>query len=214
MSVIDPDSRQVVTSMGSPWNAVVRIKSMASSGIPRYGTGWLISPSRLVTAGHVIHHKAMLGGLAHSVEVELDGETQAASGWRVHPRWENDSDFALDVGFVELAGPFGTAFSSLDLEVMQPVDLSGPTVIAGYPFHPFESRPRWAKGRVVHWHEGLAYHDVDTSSGQSGGPLLRQGGLVAVGIHTPDTGANALSKALGANVAVPLSTQLIAFLNG
>lgn len=213
MSVIFPDSRQSIPGLVPPWSAVVRVKAMPAVGPARYGTAWFIGPTRLVTAGHVLHHKGMLGGLAHAVELEFAGETLPAGEFYVHPEWTGSKDFTFDVGVIRLHGAPATAFSTLELGAMHPGDLGEQTVIAGYPVQPFEAAPRWAKGHVLRLHAGLLYHDIDTSSGQSGSPLIRKDGQ-AIGVHTRDDDATALSKMLGLNVAVPLTAELIQFLAG
>lgn len=213
MAVIDPDSRQLVPGPSPPWNAVARIKC-ASLGPPCYGTGFFITPTRLVTAGHVLHHTGLLGGMAASVVVELFGTTMAASSWKVHPMWEADQSYVHDVGYIDLHVQPGVVFSLLGLDSLQPSDLHAPSMIVGHPFNSSETSPKWAKGHVVKYHQGLAYHDVDTSKGQSGGPLIRNKMNIAFGIHTRDPDANSLSKELGVNVSVPLSPDLIKFLTG
>lgn len=67
-----------------PWRMICALRITGSNGVRAVGTGWLIGPRTLVTAGHCVHHPD-LGGWAARIEVSAGRETVRSSRTRLSP---------------------------------------------------------------------------------------------------------------------------------
>jgi len=59
------------------------------------GSGTLIEPSWVLTAGHVVD-------IATSLDFILGGVTYTAASWVPHPKWDGDLNRGYDIGLIEL----------------------------------------------------------------------------------------------------------------
>lgn len=178
-----------------PWRAICGLKITAANGKRFIGTGWLISPRTVVTAGHCVYmHNE--GGWASSIEV-IPGLNDAArpygsfssnvlrsvTGWTQGKKRENDYGCIIlpqnqrpgsTVGF------FGFAIRDDSFLNNAALNLSGyPGDKGGNQQWFMAQRPKSLSSRVI-------TYNIDTMGGQSGSPVwvLQNGNRYAVGIHT------------------------------
>lgn len=194
--IIGADDRvRVNPTTAYPWRAICGLRIRAANGANYIGTGWMISPRTVITAGHCVFlHDA--GGWARSIEVIPalnDGSRphgshtgtmlRSVTGWTQGKNREND------YGAIILppnnrpgvqTGTFG--FAVRDDAFLRNALLN----LSGYPgdkggaqqwFHAL--KPKAISSRVINY-------DIDTMGGQSGSPVwvLQNGQRYAVGIHT------------------------------
>jgi len=195
-NVIGVDNRvRINPTTGYPWRAICALRIRTSTGNNYIGTGWLISPRTVITAGHCVYmHNE--GGWAQSIEVipALNDSTQpyssgSSSRFRSTAGWTRDKNRDFDYGAIILptayrpgdtVGFFGyTARTDADL-LSKTLNLSGYPADKGGNTQWFHARaPKAVAGRTI-------TYDIDTFGGQSGAPvwILENGSRYCVGIHT------------------------------
>jgi V8-like Glu-specific endopeptidase len=197
--VIGTDDRvQVINTREVPWKRIVQLTITAGNGRKFLGSGALIGPRTIITAGHCVYMSTQ-GGYVREIQCTpgRNGDqkpygTMNASrvwtvrGWTVHHH--RDCDFAA----VILPRPFQASdlgsfgFANFgDLELM-----SSRLNLSGYP----GDKPlgtQWYHGRVGKSVTSTrVYYDIDSMGGQSGSPVwVRRpdGRRYMVAVHT--TGA-------------------------
>lgn len=194
--VIGVDNRvKVQNTTIFPWRAICSLRIQAANGQRFIGTGWLISPRTVITAGHCVFlHDA--GGWARSIEVipGLNGTARpfgshVGTSLRSTTGWTQGKNRNFDYGAIILpqghrpgaqTGTFG--FAARDDAFLRAAALN----LSGYPgdkggltqwFH--AQRAKSVSDRVI-------TYDIDTAGGQSGAPVwvLQNGVRTAVGVHT------------------------------
>ena len=163
------------------------------AGMIGIGTGWLIAPTVVITAGHCVYD----GGWNTKMTVfpgidDSDSSPVSARAIRMEAvdGWTNSSADNCDFGAIFLDRPLTTGkfdfaeFSETDLEQMV-------VNVAGYP----SDRPQrtmWMQsGRMLDADDAFLYYKMDTHGGQSGCPvILWEDGndFTVVGIHTGNIG--------------------------
>lgn len=196
--VIGADDRvQIGNTAIPPWSGVCHLSITAKNGARFIGTGWLISPRCVITAGHCVFIKSA-GGWASSIEVSAGRSggsfpfgKVASSRLSAFPRWVSDTDRNFDCGCIILPRPFKSQTVSAP-SVFKYAAKSEAAIkaralnLAGYPGD---------KGGITQWFHARAAqnvlpsiitYDIDTAGGQSGSPVwhLENGVRTAVGIHT------------------------------
>ncbi len=194
--IIGRDDRvQVRNTRGVPFRAICQLLIEAKNGRRYIGTGWLVSPRTLITAGHNIFlHNA--GGWAKSVTVTPGlfgtskpfGSVKTASfrsviGWVRNRRADSDygaillpRNARLNIGnqYFQLAEATASRIRGKYLN------------ISGYPGDK-GGRHQWFHARPVRrLSNRRIYYTIDTMGGQSGSPVWikeRNGVWTAVGIH-------------------------------
>ncbi len=202
----DDDRTPVPDPTEIPYRRICQIsyrtpRANSSRTTPRRGTGWLIGPRTLLTAGHVILD------LSNRDDPELlstdfriapgrtgkgsDGDAVPYGLYRAarlsaHPRWLSDCDPEFDIGCIHLDRPVPGRVGYWGFAAFDDAALEGAEVnIAGYPVEgPPEDPdgppiPIKHNGMKAFWHRNRIgrvtpqrlYYDVDTSSGQSGAPV-------------------------------------------
>jgi V8-like Glu-specific endopeptidase len=194
--IIGADNRvRVFATTAYPWRAICSLKITAKDNSRWIGTGWLVAPRTLMTAGHCVYLHD-LGGWAKSIEV-IPGLNEAArpfgsfitSNLRSVNGWTNSKNRDYDYGAIILpqnsrpgdrTGYFGFGVKS-DAYLMSSV-----LNLAGYPGDKggnqqwfMALRPKSLSSRVIKY-------DIDTIGGQSGAPVWVKVGNIrtCVGIHT------------------------------
>ena len=163
------------------------------------GTGWLVGPRLVITAGHVVFdpvHKGDPEILSRDFAIAPgrikrgDGPDAAPYGLfgaarlSAHPRWLSDCDPDYDIGCIHLDRPVPGAVGHWTFAAFDDAALVGAEVnLAGYPvIGPPEGDspvPIPHNGMKAFWHRNRIdrvtpqrlYYDVDTSGGQSGAPV-------------------------------------------
>lgn len=163
-----------------------------------WGTGFLIGPRHVLTAGHVLHN-ASEGGWAQTIRVVpgQDGNTwwfgSELLTWpnfrqRSTLGWVEDQDIDNDYGLITLNTGF-PALGSFGLLYLSGSNLESSNVnIIGYPGNrgnPPGTQQFGRTGGVTDCDSCLVYYGIDTSRGQSGAGVYRfwNGKRAIVAVH-------------------------------
>lgn len=210
--IIGTDDRiRIASTRVYPWRAICALSITAANGSQFIGTGWLISPRTVVTAGHcVFMHDA--GGWVRSIKViagcnDADEPygTQVGSDFRSVTGWTASKNREYDYGAIILpassrpgdqAGYFGIATRSDAFLMDSALNLSGyPGDKGGRQQWFMAQRPKAVTDRVI-------TYDIDTMGGQSGSPvwILQDGQRYGVGVHTNGSGSGNSATRIGSAV--------------
>lgn len=198
------DRVPVDPATNNPWSGIVSLNIQAAHGGRYIGTGWLIAPRTVITAGHCVYlHdaggwpteitlSAGRNGSSHPYGKRVSSHFSAPSGWIDHSnRAEDYGVIFLDEPFSPVRGetPFIFPFAAKDSG-----DLLGNVLnLSGYP----GGDPLTGKDGTNQYYHGRTAsevtdhtvgYDIDTSGGQSGSPVWLYnpsgGTREVVGIHT------------------------------
>lgn len=204
--VIGPDDRVLISpTTAYPWRAICALRIRTRTGKSYIGTGWLISPRTVITAGHCVYmHNE--GGWAQSIEV-IPGLNVASrpfgsgvSGvFRSVTGWTNSKDRNFDYGAIILpnnyrpgdrTGYFGFANRSDN-------DLNASMLnLSGYPGDKGGNTQWFHARKTLSVTSRTITYDIDTFGGQSGSPVwvLNGANRYAVGIHTNGGSSNSATR--------------------
>jgi glutamyl endopeptidase len=194
--IIGVDSRVRITPTTTfPWRAICALKIKAQNNTNWIGTGWLISPRTVITAGHCVYMHAQ-GGWVKSIKVipAMDGTIQpynscTGTTFRSVVGWVNSKQREYDYGAIILpqncrpgakTGVFG--FGVRTDAYLKAAFLN----LSGYPGDKGGNQ-QWFMGQTTKSVAArVIYYEIDTMGGQSGAPVWVKVGNVrtAVGIHT------------------------------
>lgn len=193
--IIGRDERVRITQTGQiPWRRLCALRILFPSGVTYRGTGFLIGPRAVATAGHCVYLHNQ-GGWARSIEVipGCNGTQRpygqaVATSFRSVGGWVTSKKPESDYGCIILpSGAFGgRSIGSFGLAAFPPqVLLAQTAVLAGYPGDkPFAEM--WGMERRIKTVSSTTLvYDIDTMGGQSGAPVYikRNGNRYVVGIH-------------------------------
>lgn len=194
-SIVDRDDRVRITNTTDiPFRRLCALRITFPSGAVMRGTGFLIGPRAVATAGHCVFYKSQ-GGWAKQIEV-IPGANGTAKPFgsavstmmRSVAGWVNGGDTASDYGCVVLpSGAFsGRNLGSFGFAAFTPAELlAQKAVISGYPGDkPFAEL--WGAGRLLTAVAPTTLrYNTATMGGQSGAPVyvMRNNTRYAVGIH-------------------------------
>ncbi len=198
--IIGADNRvRIFNTTIYPWRAICSLIITANDNSKFYGTGWLVAPRTVITAGHCVFMHDN-GGWAKSIEV-IPGCNGAAkpynsgvsSNLRSVTGWTNSRNRDFDYGAIILpasyrpgdaTGYFGFGVKTDAYLMSSVLNLSGypgdkQTVRRGDQQWFMALKPKSLTSRVI-------TYDIDTMGGQSGAPVWVKVGDVrtCVGIHT------------------------------
>jgi V8-like Glu-specific endopeptidase len=194
--VIGPDNRvRVQNTAIYPWRAICGLRILAANGARYIGTGWLIGPRTVITAGHCVFlHDA--GGWARSIEV-IPGLNDSSRPFGSHTGtalrsvtgWTQSKNRDFDYGAIILppgnrpgaqTGTFGFAVRNDAFLRSAALNLSG------YPGDKGGSQQWFHAQKAKSVSSRVIAYEIDTAGGQSGSPVwvLQNGQRYAVGIHT------------------------------
>lgn len=197
-STLGADERKRVHETDKyPWRTICQLHIFSRTGEQFVGTGWLIGPRTIVTAGHCLY-MAELGGWADRIEVTParngnDRPFSSISTTKFHTvrGWTTDGRPEHDYGVIWLpedqalpeVGTFGYAIFET------PALVGGYVNLAGYPADKDDGTTLWwSARRSLAVDCDVLHYEADTAAGQSGAPVWRldpiSGRRVAVGIHT------------------------------
>lgn len=193
--IIGTDDRLRITPTTQiPWRRICALRITFPSGATYRGSGFLIGPRTVTTAGHCVYLHNQ-GGWARRVEVipGCNGSTRpfgqaVSSSLRSVVGWVTNKKPEYDFGCIVLpSGSFGGSnlgsfgFASFDAAKL----LAQPAVLAGYPGDkPFAEL--WGMARKIKTVTAKTLiYDIDSMGGQSGAPvyIMRNGQRYVVGIH-------------------------------
>jgi glutamyl endopeptidase len=191
----DRERRRHEDTASAPWRAVCYLEIKGSSGKGQ-GTGWMISPDLLVTAGHCIYD-ANYGGDGKATEIvaypgrngnNFPYQPVACVVADAHPSYRAGADPRYDIGILKLSrkvgveiGWFGLAVYDLQLAIKCLVNLGG------YPTSKSPQGSMWKDaGRIESGDQHFFHYYIDTEKGMSGAPVFWSDGRqrLALAVHT------------------------------
>jgi len=196
-SVCDPDERvpEVNTEAG-PWSGVCQLVINMGGGRRAVGTGFLVSPTCVLTAGHCVH-QGESGSFFESVEV-IPGcrgnskpfGSQTSSNLKATDAWKQAGVMAEDYGVIVLPREFGPNENGaipaiLSVAVLSDEALkSGSVYVSGYPADKAFGTQWSDADPVADVKPQRLFYNVDTYGGHSGSPVLFGGSRgPVVGVH-------------------------------
>ncbi len=208
-SIIGADDRVRVTNNEAyPWRCIASLLITASTGAQYVGTGWLVAPRMLLTAGHCVY-MADEGGWVTQIEVipGRDGTQRPfgsaiARDFRSVTGWTQDNDSDYDYGAImlpedkrygEQLGWFGYASRTDEYLRGLTANLSGYPGDGGHPPNQ-EQGSQWFHSRTLAdvLPRQITY-EIDTYGGQSGAPvweMASNGSRYGLAVHTWGTSVN------------------------
>ncbi len=188
----DDDRLRVAVTEQAPWCWICSL--VVTTGDQRWGlgTGWLVGPRTVITAGHCLHTRR--GGWVRQVEVlvgrnegarlsaHVSTDFRSVRGWTEEKSWEYDYGAVILPEPVRVSGSFGCRV--LPDGTLRQLRYAH---VAGYPDDCPPPGALWGSSRSLTEVQarGLLY-PISTFTGQSGGPVFFKQGpeRYVVGIHT------------------------------
>ena len=207
--IIGTDDRVRVTNNELyPWRCICSLLITANTGAQYIGTGWLVSPRLLLTAGHCVFMSDE-GGWVTQIEVipgrdgterpfgsAISREFRSVSGWTQ----DNDSDYdygaimlPADQRFGEQLGWFGYASRADDYLNSLTLNLAGYPGDGGKAPNQVDGTQWYHSRNVKEVLDRQITYEIDTYGGQSGAPvweMASDGSRYGVAIHTWGTSVN------------------------
>ncbi|WP_375758677.1 trypsin-like serine peptidase [Corallococcus exercitus] len=216
LSILGPvDHRRIeLRNTVAPWRRVCALRIDTDNGTFN-GTGWLAGPSTVITAGHCLHNDAF-GGWARQVTVipglswnkRPFGEVVSTRFSCADP-WLQARDRAHDIGAIHLDVPLGEQVGWMKYEAIDPAALTrASAVVSGYPEYAGSYEHLLvAKGLVRTSLDGRLYYEIDTTDGQSGGPVWigDDAAPTVVAVHAYEANATPAEVGPGVNSGVLLT---------
>jgi V8-like Glu-specific endopeptidase len=175
-----------------PWRWICQLFITFPDGGRFVGTGWLIGPRCVMTAGHCVYSRAN-GGWARRIEVVpgMDGASRpfgsaVGTAFRSVTGWTTSADPNFDYGCIILPTPLGNTVGYFGFANLNDASLNGLLANnSGYPADKPSGTQWYNAGRVSSITSRKIYYMLDTYGGQSGSPVWRNlnGQRHAVGIH-------------------------------
>jgi len=203
-----------------PWKAVCALKITAKDNSRWIGTGWLISPRTVITAGHCVYMHDH-GGWAKSIEV-IPGLNDAlrpygsgvSSNLRSVQGWTQSKNRNYDYGAIILPQNFrpGATTGVFGFGVKDDAYLRNSVLnLSGYPGDKGGNQQWFMALRTKSVSARVITYDIDTFGGQSGAPVWIKVGntRTAVGIHT--NGATSVNSAT--RIVLPVFNNLQSWKN-
>lgn len=220
-SIIGADERvRILDTDLSPWRMICALRIRGPSGAQLAGTGWLVGPRTLLTAGHCVHSLELMDGWAASIEVspgrngaETPYGTVTSTSFTSVDLWVQKQDPDFDIGCIHLAEPLGEKVGWFSLAALTPAELQGYLVnVSGYPADRGAGTEQWHhRNRVLRVTDRRVFYDVDTYGGQSGAPVWvyerEDSPPLAVAVHA--YGVAASPTGLEANSAPRLLPEVL-----
>jgi len=191
---------QVFDTTHYPWSANCKLEIKQANGVENRGSGWLIAPRVVITAGHCVHEGK--GGAFHQeikVIPGLNGTIepfghQTSSCFRASEGWISSGVSGVheqDFGAIILEKPFVSSegispgFHYVEVWTDSQIEASELT-LSGYPWDTWDIAPdtQWkSSSNVTSVDAQQIVHPADTAGGNSGSALLSEVDQVAIGIH-------------------------------
>lgn len=195
--VIGSDDRvEVGPTDRYPWRAIASLLLTAADGTNWIGTGWMVSPRLMLTAGHCVFMSDH-GGWCRQIEV-IPGrkggtrpyESCIATDYRSVSGWTRDGNRIYDYAAIllpescrygERVGWFGYQNYSDDQIENRRINISG------YPGDKPSGTQWFHSNGLTDVDDDVLEYEADTAGGQSGAPVWvknSDGSRYGVGIHT------------------------------
>lgn len=211
---------KIVNTHLYPWRMICSLQIIGKDGSPYVGTGWLAGPRLIITAGHCVFHKTLLGGWAEEITVipgkNADNEpfgSFKSKTFRTLTKWRTEGDESYDVAAIILEEDVGTRLGYFSFGAYPDNVLNTQMInISGYPGTAFGEEQWHHSNRVVDVLTRKIYYDVDTEGGQSGSPIWiyenNESAPIVVGIHSYGAG-NGIHANSGVRINNALAAQIV-----
>jgi V8-like Glu-specific endopeptidase len=190
------DRVQIGTDGTLPWRMICQLLITMGNGTRSRGTGWLISPRTVMTAGHCVY-SAPNGGWVKSIEVVpgMSGQLRPygsgiSQDFQSVAGWVKRSEVAQDYGCVILPedARLGDKTGWFGFASLPDADLTNLLANnSGYPGDKAFGTQWYNAGRITGVEPDRLAYMFDTAPGQSGSPAWRYSKALAkrhvVGIH-------------------------------
>lgn len=201
--ILGTDDRvRVTNNQVYPWRCICSLLITSSTGAQYIGTGWLVAPRLLLTAGHCVYMSDE-GGWVTQIEV-IPGRdatnrpfgSAIATDFRSVSGWTRDTDSDYDYGaiilptghrFGDQLGWFGYACRTDDYLRNVTLNLSGYPGDGGKAPNQVDGTQWFASRTVKDVLERQITYEIDTYGGQSGSPvweMATDGSRYGVAVHT------------------------------
>jgi glutamyl endopeptidase len=194
--ILGADNRIRITNTTEyPWRAICALKITAANGRQFIGTGFLVGPRTVITAGHCVHMAAQ-GGWVRSIQVipgRNDGQSpfgsavstvfRSVTGWTQNQNRQNDYGAIILPANARLGDRVGTfGFAVRDDNFLKSAVLN----LSGYPGDKGGNQQWFMAQKAKSVSTRVITYEIDTMGGQSGAPVWVKIGNTrfAVGIHT------------------------------
>lgn len=208
-----------------PWRMVVDLEIGLQNGRQAHGTGFMVGPRLVLTAGHCVYDPSMFGW-AREITV-LPGRAGTSRPFKEHTssrlatvrQWRDEQQPDFDYGVIELAEDVGEQTGWFALRCMPSMELTGqPISVAGYPIDLEAGQVMYyAQGPVSYCDDHRVHYRMDTFPAESGGPAFLSlddgsGSLTyeVVAIHTNGIGQPAPAHLGQMNSGTRIIPELIA----
>ena len=192
----DDDRREITVTKRYPWRCICSLLIRAADGSNWIGTGRLVGPRILLTAGHCVYIHGR-GGWAEQIEVipgrrgseRPYGSCTATSFWSVRG-WTDSRKREFDYAAILLPAEcrYGEELGWYGFAVRSDDALDGTMVnISGYPGDQPAGTQWFHAKELTDVEDRVLTYTIDTAGGQSGAPVwikYADGGRYGVGIHT------------------------------
>ena len=130
-SIIGTDERKRILDTDlAPWRMVCALRMRGTNGSGAIGTGWLVGPKTIITAGHCVFDTRLLGGWASRIEIspgrngpEFPYGTVASEKFASIDRWVNNKDPDFDIGCIHLNETLGERVGWFAVGALSPSEL-------------------------------------------------------------------------------------------
>jgi V8-like Glu-specific endopeptidase len=190
-TIFYPDTREKVPNadtVKSPYSAVCNLTINWSDGTKTYGTGFLISDTRVVTTAHCMYNRKT-GATAKSIIVapgdRVSGHpygTKTAKSFHYPDEYETSSyPKNYDYGYMELSSAFAGSPATLKLSTDYDRSFTNmKATIIGFDMYTAQMYRQTEK--IEYASSTQLFHRMDTLGGMSGSPVLDSNNKV-VGIN-------------------------------
>jgi V8-like Glu-specific endopeptidase len=200
-TILLTDDRVIVSNTNEyPWRCICSLLITAQNTTQWIGTGWLVAPRLVLTAGHCVY-MADEGGWVSQIELipgrnadvrpygsTISREFRSVTGWTNG----NDSDFDYGAILLPEDGRLGEQLGWFGFATRTDDQLRATTLnLAGYPGdggRTGQQGTQWYDTRgVKDVDEREISYEIDTFGGQSGAPVWElgsDGGRYGLAIHT------------------------------
>ena len=221
-SLIGRDDRQRVTDTElTPWRRICSLQMRGRLGSGVIGTGWLVGPRTVISAGHCVYSEDFFGGWASEITV-IPGRNGAdepfgstiSEDFSSTDRWVRERDPDFDIGCIHLNEPIGEAAGWFGIATIPADDLNDHLInVSGYPGDLGNGTELYThRNRILRITEQRIYYDVDSFAGESGGPawIVRSNSAAptVVGIHAYGLSGTPAALGITANSAPRITSDV------
>jgi glutamyl endopeptidase len=221
-SLIGADDRQRVTDTElTPWRRICSLQMRGRMGTGIIGTGWLVGPRTVITAGHCVYSQDFFGGWATEITVipgrngthEPFGRT-ISEDFSSTDRWVRERDPDFDIGCIHLNEPVGETAGWFGFATLPADDLQDYLInVSGYPGDLGNGTQLYThRNRILRVTEQRIYYDVDSYAGESGGPAWiiesDNAAPTVVGIHAYGITGTPAALGITANSAPRITSDI------